>query len=373
MQIITSYGKTDIELNELDDYDLSNRAIEFIKKHINAVELFFGNEVNLTNLSTDQDLIQEFIEKVLVIDKFTEPQRAFALSKYLSEPVTNIEEMPHSSYEFSTNNAEYLVLTDDEATDQAEERAKSYYDDLDPESVFYALEHHGFSEDFIDVSWFNDAMDEHNRSYAEDIQSESASEPYINRLHEEMVDKGVLSEPKWPEEDDFTHEREDFEREEFDEEEPDADDFETDEEYDEAYQEWESAQEKFEKEQDEAEEAHDEEQDRLEEEAQENYENAKSEYKSELESDIDSAIDEFVEALNGDYDDGLAYFKDQFGNDEVGRMILDNNLADKEALGLQLLEDEGRGYFLDSYSGSEDFQTSTYRNEKYEFYFYRTN
>jgi hypothetical protein len=100
----------------LDDYDLSNRAIEFIKKHINAVELFFGNEVNLTNLSTDQDLIQEFIEKVLVEDKFTEPQRAFALSKYLSEPVTNIEEMPHSSYEFSTNNAEYLVLTDDEAT-----------------------------------------------------------------------------------------------------------------------------------------------------------------------------------------------------------------------------------------------------------------
>ena len=64
MQIITSYGKTDIELNKLDDYDLSNRAIEFIKKHINAVELFFGNEVNLTNLSTDQDLIQEFIEKV---------------------------------------------------------------------------------------------------------------------------------------------------------------------------------------------------------------------------------------------------------------------------------------------------------------------
>ena len=48
-------------------------------------------------------------------------------------------------------------------------------------------------------------------------------------------------------------------------------------------------------------------------------------------------------------------------------------LADQEALGLQLLDDEGRGYFLDSYSGSEDFQTSTYRNEKYEFYFYRIN
>lgn len=373
MKINTIYGSIDIEPNNLKTYELSNEALDFIKRHFAAAEMFFAEEVDLTKISTDENLIQEFVEIVIIENKFTSPERAFALSMYTSDSLKEITESSHDEAEFSTDSGDYLVLTDEEATERAEERAKSYYDDLDPESVLYALEHHGFSEDFIDVSWFNDTMDEYNRSYAEDIQSESASEPYINRLHEEMVDKGVLSEPKWPEEDDFTHEREDFEREKFDEEEPDADDFETDEEYDEAYQEWESAQEKFEKEQDEAEEAHDEEQDRLEEEAQENYENAKSEYESELESDIDSAIDEFVEALNGDYDDGLAYFKDHFGNDEVGRMIQDNNLADKEALGLQLLEDEGRGYFLDSYSGSEDFQTSTYRNEKYEFYFYRTN
>lgn len=369
MEIITNYGSIDV--HDLEDFDLSDEAKEFIKRHIDAVEMFFGDEVDLTAHDGDEDLIQEFAEVAIAENKFSDPERAFALAEYTGNHLTDIEEASYGDNTYTAGGGEYMVLTDDEATEKAEEWAKDYYDGLDPESVLYALEHHGFSEDFIDVSWFNDAMEDYNRSYAEDIQSESASEPYINRLHEEMVDKGVLSEPEWPEEDDFTHEREDFEREEFDEEEPDADDFETDEEYDEAYQEWESAQEEFEREQDEAEEAHDEEQDRLEEEAQENYENAKEEYQNELESDVDNAIDEFVEALNGDYDDGLDYFKNHFGDAEVGRMIQDNDLADKEALGLQLLEDEGRGYFLASYDGNEDYQTITFKGEDHEFYFYR--
>ena len=86
-----------------------------------------------------------------------------------------------------------------------------------------------------------------------------------------------------------------------------------------------------------------------------------------------SGAEEFVEKLNNEYEDGLDYYINTFGESETAEIINSYNLADQEALGLQLLDDEGRGYFLDSYSGSEDFQTSTYRNQKYEFYFYRIN
>jgi hypothetical protein len=371
MEVITNYGS--FEFDEIEDLDLSSEAEEFLSNHKNAVELFFGDEIDLTDVDNeDQSLVQEIMEE-LAGGNFSEPERAFALSEWMGAHITDITEDKHDIATFQAGGGEYLVLTEDEADEKAEDYASTYYEGLDPESVMYALEHHGFDSEFIDTSWFDDAMHEYNESYAFDIKEESASEPYINRLHEEMCSRGVLSEPEWPDEDDFTHEREEYEREEFDEDEPMQEDYDSEDEWQEAYSEWEDAQSEFESEQDIAEDEHNLEQDRLEEEAEENYEAAKSEYESELESDIENAIDEFIDLLDGDYDDGLEYFKDHFGNSEVSQIIKNHDLADLEALGKQLLDDEGRGYFLASYDNNEDYATSTYKGQDYEFYFYRTN
>lgn len=351
MKIITTYGSIDIEPNNLKTYELSNEAIDFIKRHIAAAEMFFAEEVDLTKISTDENLIQEFVEIVIIENKFSSPERAFALSKYTHDSLIEITESSHDEAEFSTGSGDYLVLTDEEATERAEDLAKTYYGDLDDDATLQALKHHNFSSDFIDISWFDDAMDEYNRSYADDIRNETYDDSvYISRLHEEMCNHNILSEPEWPDEDDYSYYREDF-----DEEEPDEDD-------QDAHDEWEASRDEWE-----------ENQDRLEEEMQSNYEEAKENYKTDLENDIDNAFEEFVEKLNNEYEDGLDYYINTFGESETAEIINSYNLADQEALGLQLLDDEGRGYFLDSYSGSEDFQTSTYRNEKYEFYFYRIN
>ena len=381
LKIITSEGS--ITLDDVKSFDeISEETIKFLEKAEETADLFFQDEIDLDDFKDSEDVEEELSGFIKLESDYDNPAKAYAISEYTDDSISDIEETSWDVNSFKTSNGEYLVLDEEEADEKSEEYAKTYFDGLDDETILKSLEHWGFDEEYIDTKWFDDAMQEYNYSYAYDIKSEGASEPYVNRLHEEMVEKGVLSEPEWPDEDDYTYEREEFEREDFDEEAPDApveSDFDTEEEFDEAYEEyeqelsdWEDRQQEHDDAQYDAENDHDEEQNRLEEEAEEEYETAKSDYESELESDVEDNIDEFIEALNKDYDDdGLQYFRDHFGDSDVGRIIQEQGLADTEAMGLKVLDDEGRGYFLADYDHSEDEISISYKGEDYEFFIYR--
>lgn len=352
MKIITNDGNLNVE--DLDQFEISIETREFIDSQTEALAMFFSEEIDLTqmdleDLGIDEKIIEELENCANALNKFENIERALAISEFLSTPLADIEESSYDENLFVCGNEEYLVLTDSEADDRALQSVKDLIDDIGITGFGEPAKSYAF-DNFVQTEWFDEAMHEYNESYAYDIKSESASEPYLNRLHEEMVEKGILEEPEWPDEDDF-------ESEEFDEEEPIEDDFDSEEEFEEAHNEWESAKEEFEEENSNS----------------TKYEDARAAYESELESDIDNAMESFIEALDNDYDDGLDYYEQNFGKEEIAAAATNNNLFDEDAFAEWLVNENGRGTELNSYNGGEDSITITYSGEDLEFFIYRRN
>lgn len=95
---------------------------------------------------------------------------------------------------------EYLVLTDDEADDMFREQEEQLFDELGIES---------FSKDFqnwilnnaVEEDWFEDAMNESNRYYCEDIADEK-SRNFENRLVEECYDRDLINDDDFEKDED---------------------------------------------------------------------------------------------------------------------------------------------------------------------------
>ena len=112
-----------------------------------------------------------------------------ALAKFLGIETKEIEEnMNNHKYFITEDGEEYMVLTDDEAE-------KTFYDyesNLIEECGLDAFSDWAkdyILENFLDVDWFEDYFREDYESYANDIETESASsDEYANRLEEEMAE-----------------------------------------------------------------------------------------------------------------------------------------------------------------------------------------
>jgi len=308
MRVITPYGSA--ELNDIDDYDLSDEALAYLKQHKEAVELFFGNEIELTSEDAKEETyIQEIVEIVIVENKFTSPERAFALAAFLETEITDMSE--EYKNEFTIFSASYLVLNEEEADEQSLESEKNILEDIGIEGLGENNLQYIY-DNFVNTEWFDTNMEESNEIYAQDIRTESSSNDiYINRLHEEMVEKSIMDEPEWPDENDFADEEE--------------------------------------------------------------YELAKETYNSELENEVENNIDSFVETLNNDYDSGLEYFKSNFGNEELHRIIKNDNLVDLDAVAQWIISLDGRGQALSAYDGVENEYSITFKGIDYDFLIYRTN
>lgn len=87
---------------------------------------------------------------------------------------------------FSISGSTDRKITESEAEEQSREMLIDNFEDgqFDPDYI---------SSDAIDTDWFQDALEESNRFYAEDIYDEG-SDDYPNRLAEEMVDRGIVDE-----------------------------------------------------------------------------------------------------------------------------------------------------------------------------------
>lgn len=129
-------------------------------------------------------------------EKITKDDRLTALREYLVDEEKATEEelseiiSAHRDEEFITPYGDYLVLTEDEASDLALEEVKTF---LEEEGVGgLDLTVIGGLEPFVEEGWFRDALEESNQYYAEDILSES-DRTYDNRLVEECYSNGLIS------------------------------------------------------------------------------------------------------------------------------------------------------------------------------------
>ena len=112
-----------------------------------------------------------------------------ALAKFLGIETKEIEEnMNNHKYFITEDGEEYMVLTDDEA----EKIFYDYESNLIEECGLDAFSDWAkdyILENFLDVDWFEDYFREDYESYANDIETESASsDEYANRLEEEMAE-----------------------------------------------------------------------------------------------------------------------------------------------------------------------------------------
>ena len=125
-------------------------------------------------------------------------ERIEALAKLLNVEVEDLTRSKYDNRVFENEEAgEYIVLTEEEAYEEAEENVRDLIEDIGLES---------FSEDFkewilnncIDKDWFVDTLIEEKEDYIDDISDEESDyEEYETRLAEEMDDAGVDTEEEF--------------------------------------------------------------------------------------------------------------------------------------------------------------------------------
>ena len=96
----------------------------------------------------------------------------------------------YGEYSFDTDEGDFLVLDDIEADRVAKERLLDF---LETEGISgIRFEYLGGLEEYVDTDWFDEAKEESNRFYCEDIASEDSSE-FENRLVEECYESNIIS------------------------------------------------------------------------------------------------------------------------------------------------------------------------------------
>lgn len=123
-----------------------------------------------------------------------------ALAEFMEVDESQVEykgsspDYPDKWDEYEVDGETYTVMTEVEADDALYEDVDNFIDDVGIS---------GFSPDFfnwicqnaLDQDWFEEACEEDNRFYAEDIQSESG-EIGANRLIDECLEADIISESK---------------------------------------------------------------------------------------------------------------------------------------------------------------------------------
>ena len=291
-----------------NDHEFSNEAADLIGRTYAASQIFFAEDIDITDLELDDDIIDELVE-VVASASYNNVSKALAIKQFTGADLSKIFEYP--SGEFVINNAEYLVLDDAEATKKAREAIRDYLNEIDLDSFAEIIRRYA-KDNFVDPQWFEEAMVISSKSYARDIQYEYAEKPYLNRLHKEMVELGIMDEPEWPEE-------------------PEKDQ----EDYDEAYEEWEAAA---------------------------------KEYIAELKDEIKNKIDEFTEKRIESED---SYTGSINNSNSWYHLLKDTGIIDVDKLVDWILSEDGRGTWLANYNQIENEETVTYKGETKTYYIYR--
>ena len=123
-------------------------------------------------------------------------ERINALVKFLGYEVEEVKESYREEV-FETPEGEYLVLTEEEADEEAKQSILNLIDDIGIQAFSESAQEY-ILNNFVEYRWFEDAIRETYQYYIDDIREESASdEEYKNRLDEEMAVAGVEDEEEF--------------------------------------------------------------------------------------------------------------------------------------------------------------------------------
>ena len=173
-----SYDAKEIKLSiskiaKNDAKDLDQKDLEkFIKKQL-----------------SDKQVLQEELNE-------SDDELAMALADYLGITPEEVGEENWDYYGLGTyaiGDAEYAITSsEDEADEAAKKEVVELIDELGVEALNW--DNMGGLENFVDMDWAEAAVRESTESYANDIESEPASDDtYESRLAEEMAEAGVDS------------------------------------------------------------------------------------------------------------------------------------------------------------------------------------
>ena len=168
----------------------------------------------------------------------------------------------------------YFVYTGDEADQKAKEEVINSIDDMGIEAFTPDFQQDIIDNQMVDVDWFDDAMKESYEFYADDIMSEDGE--HGNRLFDEMIEEGVISE------EDVTEDGELVDG-----------------------------------------------------------------------IDLDEKKEEFVEKLCENWDNGVQWYIDNFGERDFSDVCKKHDLYDYDEIAETAVRWDGRGHFISYYDGEE--------------------
>ena len=125
-------------------------------------------------------------------------ERIEALAKLLKVEVEDLTASKYYNRVFENENAgEYIVLTEEEAYDAAEEIIKDTIEECGIES-FSECYQEWILDTCVDKEWFDEYLEEYYTYYIDDIRDAKAvCEGYETRLDEEMDEAGVETEEEF--------------------------------------------------------------------------------------------------------------------------------------------------------------------------------
>ena len=125
-------------------------------------------------------------------------ERIEALAKLLNVEVEDLTASKYYNRVFENEEAgEYIVLTEEEAYDTAEEDIRNSIEECGIES-FSKNYQEWILDSYVDKEWFDGCLEEYYLDYIDDIRDTKAIyEEYETRLEEEMNDAGVETEEEF--------------------------------------------------------------------------------------------------------------------------------------------------------------------------------
>ena len=125
-------------------------------------------------------------------------ERIEALAKLLNVEVEDLTASKYYNRVFENEEAgEYIVLTEEETYDAAEESIKDTIEECGIES-FSECYQEWILDTCVDKEWFDEYLEEYYSNYIDEIRDEeSGYEEYETRLDEEMEDAGVETEEEF--------------------------------------------------------------------------------------------------------------------------------------------------------------------------------
>ena len=125
-------------------------------------------------------------------------ERIEALAKLLKVEVEDLTASKYDNRVFENEEAgEYIVLTEEEAYDTAEEDIRNSIEECGIES-FSECYQEWILDTCVDKEWFDEYLEEYYTYYIDDIRDEEANyEEYETRLDEEMDEAGVETEEEF--------------------------------------------------------------------------------------------------------------------------------------------------------------------------------